>query len=499
MLSQSLTALRLVAILPLCLLCAFWIYGEIALTGAAIGVPVLAGILGNRGGMAASGRRPAAVPELLSRDGLEEWLRFVMPARGQAKGHSAVMTVKIDDLDAIESRLGRDLRRSVRHEAMARLRTLMRQYDVVAELDNQFIAFGLRDVKAPQTENLLQLARRLQAACDEPFASQSARVYCTMSVGIATEVQLADPTPGNLLRAAETAGEFASTSGPGSVRVYSDGLTSEKEDTRARARALSNALETGEIFAWFQPQMSSDGYRVVGFEALARWEHPEQGVLLPGAFLPDIQGAGLSQRLAEVILKQALTALNAWDAAGYRVPCVSVNFSSEELRNPRLADYVLWELDRFNLAPGRLVIEVLESVIAESHEDAISRTLKALSAAGCRIDLDDFGTGFSSIINIRRFNVSRIKIDRRLVASLDKDADQRRMVSALLSFSAKLGIEALAEGVETERERDMLLHLGCSLIQGYVAARPMPLGETLLWLDGMPQVDAGAEDMSVSA
>jgi EAL domain-containing protein (putative c-di-GMP-specific phosphodiesterase class I) len=160
-----------------------------------------------------------------------------------------------------------------------------------------------------------------------------------------------------------------------------------------------------------------------------------------------------------------------------------VNFSGEDLRNPRLADYVMWELDRYNLEPDRLVVEVLESVIAEKHEDSITRTLKALSKAGCRIDLDDFGTGFTSIINIRRFNVSRIKIDRCLVSKLDKDIEQKRMVSALLSFSNKLGIEALAEGVETDRERDVLRKLGCPHIQGYVVARPMPLGETLLWLE----------------
>jgi EAL domain-containing protein (putative c-di-GMP-specific phosphodiesterase class I) len=246
---------------------------------------------------------------------------------------------------------------------------------------------------------------------------------------------------------------------------------------------LSDALETGEIFAWFQPQMSSDGRHVIGFEALARWDKPGRGLIRPGAFLTDLQKSGLSQRLAEVILKQALTALNAWDAAGFDVPSVSVNFSGEELRNPRLADYVMWELDRFNLEPNRLVIEVLESVIAEKHEDGITRTLTTLSRAGCQIDLDDFGTGFTSIVNIRRFNVSRIKIDRCLVTRLDQDAEQRRMVSALLSFSSKLGIQALAEGVETEREREMLRKLGCPHIQGYVAAKPMPLGETLLWLE----------------
>ena len=479
----TLPAPRLIAILPMALLCGFWALGEPLLIVSAIAVPVVAAISG-RGARTAARRAGADdTSRFLVRDELVAWLSTAMSRRGVRTGQFAVLTLMIDDIDALEARFGRDARRAVGREMVRRLQDVLRQEDAVATLDDRIIAFGLRNVRPPETENLLRLARRLQGICDEPFSAKPARIYCTVSVGIAAELHAPGATAEALVWAAERAGDFATSSGPGSVRTYTEGLSSEKEEERQRAQNLSNALETGEIFAWFQPQMSSDGRKVIGFEALARWDRPDHGMIQPGAFLPDIQKSGLSQRLAEVILKQALTALNAWDAAGFDVPCVSVNFSGEELRNPRLADYVMWELDRFDLKPERLVIEVLESVIAEKHEDAITRTLKMLSLAGCKIDLDDFGTGFTSIINIRRFNVSRIKIDRCLIAKLDKDAEQRRMVSALLSFSAKLGIEALAEGVETERERDMLREMGCPHIQGYVAARPMPLGETLLWLE----------------
>lgn len=483
MVAQTLPAQRLVAILPMALLCLYWTLGESALVFVAIFVPSLA--LAFR---YLARRDPAETPviattRLLSREELEIWLRTAMLDRSSQDGQFAVLMLVVDEVKALETRFGRDIGRSVGMEIARRLQQVLRYEDAVSTLDDNFIAFGLRNIRTPETENLLRLARRLQAVCDEPFSEQSARVYCTVSIGIAAEVHVADPTARNLIEAAERAGEFAAASGSGSVRVFAEGLSSEKEDERRRAQALSGALETGEIFAWFQPQMSSDGVKVIGFEALARWDKPGQGLVQPDAFLPQIVKSGLSQRLAEVVLKQALTALNAWDASGFDVPSVSVNFSGEELRNPRLADYVMWELDRFNLQPGRLVIEVLESVISERHEDAITRTLTALSRAGCLIDLDDFGTGFTSIVNIRRFNVSRIKIDRCLVSRLDQDAEQRRMVTALLSFSSKLGIQSLAEGVETEREREMLRSLGCLQIQGFVTARPMPLGETLLWLE----------------
>ena len=479
----GLTARRLVAILPMGLLCGFWFFGESSLVVAALATPIAATWLGRSSLDVEADPKTGDTSRLLSRSELISWLNKAMLARGTHAGQFAVLVLLIDDIRDLETRFGRESRKAIEREIVRRLQDVLRQEDAVATLDESIIAFGLRNVRAPETENLLRLARRLQGICDEPFSENTARIYCTMSIGIAAELHVTSPTAETLVLAAERAGEFATTSGAGSVRIFTEGLVSEKDDERRRARALSNALETGEIFAWFQPQMSSDGRHVIGFEALARWDRPEHGLVQPGAFLPDIHKAGLSQRLAEVVLKQALTALNAWDAAGFKVPSVSVNFSGEDLRNPRLADYVMWELDRYNLEPDRLVVEVLESVIAEKHEDSITRTLKALSKAGCRIDLDDFGTGFTSIINIRRFNVSRIKIDRCLVSKLDKDIEQKRMVSALLSFSNKLGIEALAEGVETDRERDVLRKLGCPHIQGYVVARPMPLGETLLWLE----------------
>lgn len=490
---------RLLAALPMSLLCAFWVAGEVALIAAALIAPALAiwiGISMRRSVLA--GARDT-LSSLLSRDEMLLWLNGASGKRTPRNAHLAVMSLVIDDMNSLEQRFGQDAARFVHREIVRRLQNALRHEDAVASTDDNLIVLGLAGITAPETENLLKLARRLQSVCDDPFTYQKSRIYCTISLGLAGELHLKNATAATLLHAAETAGGFAASSGPGSVRIFSEGLISEKDDEREYARSVSNALETGEIFAWFQPQMSTDARRIIGFEALARWEHPDKGLILPGEFLPDIGRAGLSQRLAEVVLKQSLTALNAWDAAGFDVPCVSVNFSGEDLRNPRLADYVMWELDRFGLGPQRLVIEVLESVIAEKHETAITRTLKSLSDAGCRIDLDDFGTGSTSILNIRRFNVSRIKIDRRLVSGLDTDAEQRRMVAALLSFSSKLGIAALAEGVETEQERDVLHELGCTNVQGYAIARPMPLGETLLWLDRASQTASDQAGIAASA
>ena len=471
------------ALMPLLTLLAYWAGGETALLLAAVVLPALVVYLARHPtGSAWSRGEIDALTGSIMRDGLIDWIEDVAPQAAKLNREVAVVALVIDDLNDLEERFGRDMRNSVVAEAANRLRAFLRDDDMVAWVSPGF-AIGLRNVRVPETENLLQLSRRLQSIFDEPFCEGPTRTYCSMSIGIASECHINGSGGANLVAGAQRACELAAMSGPGSIRVYSEGLSSARSSERDQARTLSGALETGEIFAWFQPQIETGSGAVSGFEALARWEHPERGIVAPGGFLDDIEKAGLSQRLAEVILKQSLTALNAWDAAGFVVPRISVNFSSEELRNPRLPDYVRWELDRHGIEPDRLVIEVLESVVAESSEDVISRTLNALSRIGCRIDLDDFGTGYTSFINIRRFNVGRIKIDRSLISHVDRDPDQYKMVSALLAFSRELDIDALAEGVETEGEIDTLRDMGCHEVQGYFSARPMALGDTLLWLE----------------
>jgi EAL domain-containing protein (putative c-di-GMP-specific phosphodiesterase class I) len=160
-----------------------------------------------------------------------------------------------------------------------------------------------------------------------------------------------------------------------------------------------------------------------------------------------------------------------------------VNFSKDELRNPRLPEKLKWDLDRFEIASDRIVIEVLESVVADAGNEVIVHNLAALSRLGCKIDLDDFGTGHVSIANIRRFDVDRIKIDRSFITHVDSDQGQQKMVAAILSMAERLGLETLAEGVETIGEHSMLAQLGCGHVQGFGIARPMPMDDVAAWVE----------------
>jgi EAL domain-containing protein (putative c-di-GMP-specific phosphodiesterase class I) len=241
--------------------------------------------------------------------------------------------------------------------------------------------------------------------------------------------------------------------------------------------------------------VSTDTGRVTGFEALARWEHPQKGVLSPQVFLPFAEQADLMERLGQAVRNHAFTAMRSWDRAGVIVPRMGVNFSSDELRGPSLIDRLEWELDQFDLTPDRLTVEVLETVFSRRPDDVITRNVTGLAALGCCIDLDDFGTGHASIASIKRFNVTRIKIDRSFVAKSDQDPSQQQMASAILTMAERLNLETLAEGVETPGEHAIMAQLGCDHVQGFGIGNPMPFEKTLDWMaahngrmNGVPKI-----------
>jgi diguanylate cyclase len=266
------------------------------------------------------------------------------------------------------------------------------------------------------------------------------------------------------------------------IRGYSADLARARADRDALRNGFSGAVERGEVRAWFQPQLSTDSGAVTGVEALVRWHHPDRGILAPGAFLPALEGSDLMELLGQTMLTQSLAALAEFDRKGLRVPTVAVNFSAQELRDPQLPDLLRWTLDRFQLAPSRLTVEVLESVVAGDGDEVIAANLGRISAMGCGVDLDDFGTGNASITAIRRFALNRLKIDRSFVREVDQNREQQKLVTAILSLAERLGLETLAEGVETTGEHALLAQLGCGHVQGYVIAKPMPVEDLATWL-----------------
>ena len=495
-LSAQLRRPELMVFLPAVTLAAFWLGGEQALILTALGAPLLFAVAGAfRFADPRAGILPDGLGGLAMRPQIVKQLDDILRDAPIAGRTTACLVVQFDLAEEMVDRFGRAAQTEILARCAERLCAALREGDMVARLEGGGFAVVLAPVRRLDLEVAIQLAARLQAAIAPPISLNATRIYMTASVGCCLAARAPQFTGKALLDAAQVAADEAMRNGPGAIRDYAPDMARTRLDRDALRAELEQALDEGQIRPHFQPQISTDTGRIMGFEALARWYHPERGLIPPAEFLPALDDAGLSERLAEVMLYNALSALHRWDKAGFSVPTVAVNFSKSELRSPKLAEKLKWELDRFNLAPARLTVEILETVVAETCNDVVVANIAALSAMGCGIDLDDFGTGHASITSIRRFAVRRIKIDRSFVTRVDLDREQQKIVSAILSMAEQLGLATIAEGVETPGEHAMMAQLGCGAVQGFSLARPMPVEETLDWIarylarkDGTPRI-----------
>lgn len=400
-------------------------------------------------------------------------------AQGRA---TACLIAEIDDFPDLVARWGASAGDQILRRSAERIQTSLRRGDAVACIGEGRFAIALEPIANAKLDLVVSVVERLQRALSEPVAIAGSAAHPTLSVGFATPAQAEYGNAECVLDAALTALTEARRNGPAGVRGYSERVKTRSRRRHGLSEEVETALDSGAIRPWFQPQISTDTGAVSGFEALARWHHPEEGVLIPADFLPAIDDAGCMGRLGEVILSHALAALKVWDEAGFAIPSVSVNFSAEELHDPTLADRVKWEVDRHEMRPSRLTVEILETVAAQSQDDVVVQNIERLSAHGFNIDLDDFGTGSAAIANIARFRVNRIKIDRSFVTRMDRESSQQAVVAGILALAERLGVATVAEGVETEGEQSVLAQLGCDHIQGYGLSRPMPLEDTIGWM-----------------
>jgi len=476
---------QILAFVPAITLGGYWFGGEGVLLFMAIILPALLGLVGLFTPM-----RPADGPNtnvdpitrLPMRDAVISALDTAFCREAETGLRTASMMMEIDDFSKIRDAHGDAAADRILIQIAERIQGVMRGGDVISRLEASIFAIALAPVRRADLETLIQISARLQTAISEPVLVDGLRLFLTTSIGFCAPRRASEKSGLICLEAAESALADAQSSGIAAIRAYSTQPRRKRVMRAGLVGEVAAALESGQITPWYQPQICTDTGTVSGMEALARWDHPDRGIILPGAFLPAISAAGMNDRLGEVVLFHALTSLQAWDAAGMSVPTVGVNFSSDDLSDPRLCDKIRWELDRFDLSPDRLTIEVLETVIARSANDTITRNIAQLAEFGCGIDLDDFGTGHASIANIRRFSIGRIKIDRSFITRVDSDRQQQQMLTAILEMADRLGVGTLGEGVETASEHNLLAQLGCGHVQGYCIAKPMPFEDTVAWL-----------------
>ncbi|MEL7274851.1 MAG: bifunctional diguanylate cyclase/phosphodiesterase [Pseudomonadota bacterium] len=395
------------------------------------------------------------------------------------EGGVAAIHLDITNFRSINDAHGQSVGDEVLRIVARRLENCVRGSDFVARISGNDFAVIFPEISAEQ--NVAEVSRRISEALSTPITIDDATVTLTCAMGLAYD-ESRKTNYERIMMNADIAHREASTDATDNVRSFDEQMRSQVEQRDAVLRQLSDGIKRDQIEPYFQPQIAADTGAVTGFEALVRWRHPDRGVLSPFHFLDLAETEGMGDAIHDIVVEKSLSALKSWDAAGYTVPHIGINFSSGQLRDPKIVDKINWVVDSSGLEPARVAIEVLETVMVDSDDDMVVQNLHRLAEAGFQLDLDDFGTGHASISNIRRFGVDRVKIDRAFVSGIDSDEPLRKMTLAMVKMARGIGIDALAEGVETAAEQRVLTEMGCTHLQGFGIGRPMPLDDTLVWL-----------------
>ena len=382
----------------------------------------------------------------------------------------AVLFLDLDQFKDVNDTLGHAAGDELLRLVAVRIGLCIRTEDTLARLGGDEFAVLLESCATP--EQVAEVVQRVIGVVSKPFVLDGREAVVGTSVGITLcgQGDADDTDPARLLRQADMALYRVKAEGRGAYRFFQNGMRVVLHRRKEMERDLRRALAEGGLDVHFQPMVTlATPQRIVGAEALARWRHPEYGMVPPSEFIPLAEGAGLIGELGAWVLHTACARAARW-AGG---PCVAVNLSPEQLRRPGLVDLVMAVLTETHLPPSRLELEITEGILL--HDTAATlATLARLRTLGVGIALDDFGTGYSSLSYLRRFPFSKLKVDRSFIADITTDPGAAAIVQAVVGLGRILAIRVNAEGVETEAQLSLLRAIGCDEAQGYLFGRPGP-------------------------
>ncbi|MEX3016842.1 EAL domain-containing protein [Gymnodinialimonas hymeniacidonis] len=391
--------------------------------------------------------------------------------------------LEIDDWPKIVDMWGHDSSQFISQRLEDRFRSVLRSDDLLCQLGDNRFGIVLGGMSAARLSIRDTVATRLLNAASEPLLLHDATLRLTVTIGHASLRRRASDVPTATFKAAEAALSAAKLHGPGSVRAYTTGMGRAKSAASDLASEVEEAIHSGAIDVWFQPQVCAQTGELSGMETLARWQHPQHGLLGPSEIMSALQSAGHMALLGQTLTHRAIKVLAELDAAKARVPTMSINVSADELRDLTLPDALASELERYGLRPDRLTVEISPDITTQDLDDAILSNLKTLKDNGHKLDLEGIGTGAIPLSILQRFSVDRVKIDRALVAGSDADPERDRILRAIVSLSDAMGVQTVATGVETSHEATYLAGIGCSHLQGFGIARPMKPSQISPWVN----------------
>ncbi len=386
------------------------------------------------------------------------------------KNKVAILFIDLDRFKEINDTLGHSIGDIVLIEVADRLQQSIRQADTVARLGGDEFTLILTDIQ--NASNVMEITQKLIHTLAKKIIFGEHTLYITASIGISIYPDDGDNTE-ILLRNADSAMYQAKNEGRNNYQFYTQAMTEQALERALLEKNLRKAIKNDEFVMYYQPQYNARSNEMIGMEALIRWEHPEMGLISPAKFIPIAEETGMIVTIGWMIIEKVIHQLKDWMAMGYCQGRLSINLSVKQIQQDDFINKILDTLNEHQYNPEHIQFEVTESYIMTDPERAI-KTLQQLNDLKFSISIDDFGTGYSSLSYLKRLPVDELKIDQSFIRDIPGDQEDETIVRSIISLANSLNLHVIAEGVETEAQKDFLLAEQCKSIQGYLFQRPAP-------------------------
>lgn len=390
----------------------------------------------------------------------------------------ALLFIDVDRFKNINDSLGHSVGDAVLRTLVSRFQASARKSDTVARIGGDEFVILMENLDDPSSAELF--AQRLVESIRVPIEVLGHSLVVTTSIGIAIYPR-DDTDISRLLAKSDTAMYEAKASGRNSYRVFTEGRTIYDTSRLSLENDLRSAIENDELSLVFQPQVALANGHILGVEALVRWEHPVRGMISPLEFIPMAEENSLILPLGEWVLRRACRQLHDWGTGGFSPLRMSVNVSAVQIHQKNFLAVIKSVLNDFNVDPQYIELELTESLLMHKIEDTLN-TLNQIKALGVSLAIDDFGTGFSSLSYLRRFPISRLKIDQSFVRDIESTPANESITRAIIAMAKSLSLEIIAEGIETINEKSALENMGCPEGQGYYFAKPLSAADFTHWM-----------------
>jgi len=406
---------------------------------------------------------------------LMDRLRHILTARDAHTGHATLLFIDIDNFKTLNDIKGHDVGDRLLIEIAQRLRACAREGDTVARLGGDEFVVMLEGLSAEPDQAATQAkaaGEKILLALNRPYHLKDFEYHSSCSIGISLFSQ--DVSADELLKQADTAMYEAKSAGRNALRFFDPAMQAALEARASLEADLRQALLLQQFVLHFQLQVDADG-RPIGAEALLRWNHPQHGLVLPDSFIGLAEETGLILAIGQWVLESACAQLKVWETDAWgRELVLSVNVSARQFAAKEFVGQIDSLLLSSGIVPARLKLEITESMLLKNTENDIS-TMRQLKALGVSFSMDDFGTGYSSLQYLKQLPLDQIKIDQSFVRELASNSNDRAIVRTIIAMAQSMELDVIAEGVETEEQRRLLLESGCSHFQGYLFSKPVPL------------------------